>query len=150
MHIPKIDNFTLKCKNSHKVLEDCFEISCVFKTMTFVSQSQLPDTPMSSASDATKQELNAGLQMSITPQTTTTHTRSKPQACKVCGKILSSASSYYVHMKLHSGTKPFACTVSMYSQSKICYSFSMCVFLNACFVGNLLIYSFSNGAHWHF
>lgn len=36
---------------------------------------------------------------------------SKPQACKVCGKMLSSASSYYVHMKLHSGTKPFACTV---------------------------------------
>lgn len=37
--------------------------------------------------------------------------RSKPQACKICGKMLSSASSYYVHMKLHSGTKPFACTV---------------------------------------
>lgn len=37
--------------------------------------------------------------------------RSKPQACKVCGKVLSSASSYYVHMKLHSGNKPFQCTV---------------------------------------
>lgn len=43
-------------------------------------------------------------------QTTSTPTRgSKPQACKVCGKVLSSASSYYVHMKLHSGTKPFQC-----------------------------------------
>lgn len=43
-------------------------------------------------------------------QTTPTSSRgSKPQACKVCGKILSSASSYYVHMKLHSGTKPFQC-----------------------------------------
>lgn len=69
---------------------------------------------MSSASDATKQELNSGLQMSITSQANAAHTRSKPQACKVCGKMLSSASSYYVHMKLHSGTKPFACTVSMY------------------------------------
>ncbi|GLV34965.1 regular [Carabus blaptoides fortunei] len=37
--------------------------------------------------------------------------RGKPQACKVCGKMLSSASSYYVHMKLHSGTKPFQCTI---------------------------------------
>uniref|UniRef100_A0A8D8UTB4 Zinc finger protein 300 n=1 Tax=Cacopsylla melanoneura TaxID=428564 RepID=A0A8D8UTB4_9HEMI len=34
----------------------------------------------------------------------------KPQACKVCGKVLSSASSYYVHMKLHSGNKPYHCT----------------------------------------
>lgn len=42
---------------------------------------------------------------------TPSSSRSKPQACKVCGKMLSSASSYYVHMKLHSGTKPFACTV---------------------------------------
>ncbi|KAL7307673.1 zinc finger and SCAN domain-containing protein 2-like [Trichogramma pretiosum] len=37
--------------------------------------------------------------------------RSKPQPCKVCGKVLSSASSYYVHMKLHSGHKPYHCTV---------------------------------------
>jgi hypothetical protein len=36
--------------------------------------------------------------------------RPKPQACKVCGKVLSSASSYYVHMKLHSGNKPYHCT----------------------------------------
>lgn len=36
---------------------------------------------------------------------------SKPQACKVCGKVLSSPSSYYVHMKLHSGAKPFQCTI---------------------------------------
>lgn len=43
---------------------------------------------------------------------TTTTSRSKPQACKVCGKMLSSASSYYVHMKLHSGTKPYRCGVS--------------------------------------
>lgn len=44
-----------------------------------------------------------------TQTTSTTPRASKPQACKVCGKILSSASSYYVHMKLHSGTKPFQC-----------------------------------------
>jgi len=36
---------------------------------------------------------------------------SKMQSCKVCGKVLSSASSYYVHMKLHSGSKPYQCTV---------------------------------------
>lgn len=36
--------------------------------------------------------------------------RPKPQACKICGKVLSSASSYYVHMKLHSGNKPYHCT----------------------------------------
>ena len=33
----------------------------------------------------------------------------KPQTCKICGKVLSSTSSYYVHMKLHSGNKPFQC-----------------------------------------
>jgi hypothetical protein len=43
---------------------------------------------------------------------TTPRSSSKPQACKVCGKILSSASSYYVHMKLHSGSKPFQCNLS--------------------------------------
>lgn len=38
--------------------------------------------------------------------------RAKPkQTCKVCGKLLSSLSSYYVHMKLHSGNKPYQCTV---------------------------------------
>ncbi|XP_043480022.1 zinc finger protein OZF-like isoform X1 [Leptopilina heterotoma] len=44
-------------------------------------------------------------------QTVKEGTRSKPQPCKVCGKVLSSASSYYVHMKLHSGNKPYHCTV---------------------------------------
>lgn len=37
-------------------------------------------------------------------------TRTKQQKCTVCGKILASASSYYVHMKLHSGHKPYQCT----------------------------------------
>lgn len=41
----------------------------------------------------------------------TTPSRNKRQTCKICGKTLSSPSSYYVHMKLHSGTKPFACTI---------------------------------------
>lgn len=41
-----------------------------------------------------------------------TRTASKPQACKVCGKVLSSPSSYYVHMKLHSGSKPFQCKLT--------------------------------------
>ena len=40
-----------------------------------------------------------------------TSSQSKVQSCKICGKILSSASSYYVHMKLHSGNKPYQCTV---------------------------------------
>ncbi|XP_031779363.1 zinc finger protein 420 isoform X2 [Nasonia vitripennis] len=44
-------------------------------------------------------------------QTVKEGSRSKPQPCKVCGKVLSSASSYYVHMKLHSGNKPYHCTV---------------------------------------
>lgn len=44
-------------------------------------------------------------------QTVKEGTRAKPQPCKVCGKVLSSASSYYVHMKLHSGNKPYHCTV---------------------------------------
>ncbi|XP_034950933.1 zinc finger protein 350-like isoform X1 [Chelonus insularis] len=44
-------------------------------------------------------------------QTVKEGNRSKPQPCKVCGKVLSSASSYYVHMKLHSGNKPYHCTV---------------------------------------
>lgn len=44
-------------------------------------------------------------------QTAKEGSRAKPQPCKVCGKVLSSASSYYVHMKLHSGNKPYHCTV---------------------------------------
>lgn len=69
---------------------------------------------MSTVSDATKQEIQSahGMPHSLSSQSSTGHSRSKPQACKVCGKMLSSASSYYVHMKLHSGTKPFQCTVS--------------------------------------
>lgn len=79
---------------------------------------------MSNISDQTKQEqliqnVHSGLhtmsnnENQSTSNGTSSHTsRSKPQACKVCGKMLSSASSYYVHMKLHSGTKPFRCTVS--------------------------------------
>ncbi|XP_055711260.1 zinc finger protein 70-like isoform X10 [Phlebotomus papatasi] len=80
---------------------------------------QPPDTPISNVSDVAKPELTQssshGMPHSMSGQSNTstgTHTsRSKPQACKVCGKMLSSASSYYVHMKLHSGTKPFQCTV---------------------------------------
>lgn len=38
-------------------------------------------------------------------------TRFSPkQTCEICGKVLSSLSSYYVHMKVHSGNKPYACT----------------------------------------
>jgi hypothetical protein len=73
---------------------------------------------MSTISETTKQELlpnshNIPLSLSSS-QSHHGHTsrNSKPQACKVCGKMLSSASSYYVHLKLHSGTKPFQCTVS--------------------------------------
>lgn len=61
-----------------------------------------------------KQELDSNVaekKIQAMATTTTTSSRSKPQACKVCHKILSSASSYYVHMKLHSGVKPFACLV---------------------------------------
>ncbi|XP_059622395.1 zinc finger protein 260-like isoform X5 [Phlebotomus argentipes] len=80
---------------------------------------QPPDTPMSNVSDVAKPELSQssshGMPHAMSGQSNAsagTHTsRSKPQACKVCGKMLSSASSYYVHMKLHSGTKPFQCTV---------------------------------------
>ncbi|CAG9857104.1 unnamed protein product [Phyllotreta striolata] len=36
--------------------------------------------------------------------------KSKQQKCNVCGKTLSSASSYYVHMKKHSNNKPYHCT----------------------------------------
>ena len=35
----------------------------------------------------------------------------KSQTCRICGKVLSSASSYYVHMKLHSGVKNFQCKI---------------------------------------
>lgn len=59
----------------------------------FGNQSQPPDTPISSASDATKQEITGGIQMSITTQANAT--RSKPQACKVCGKMLSSGKRGY-------------------------------------------------------
>lgn len=47
---------------------------------------------------------------SNSPPRSTSVMRRKTQVCKVCGKVLSSASSYYVHMKSHSDTKPFQCT----------------------------------------
>lgn len=54
---------------------------------------------------------NGPTRQSTGQQTVKEGSRSKPQPCKVCGKVLSSASSYYVHMKLHSGNKPYHCTV---------------------------------------
>ncbi|XP_011299254.1 transcription factor Sp2 [Fopius arisanus] len=54
---------------------------------------------------------NGPSRQSTGQQTVKEGSRSKPQPCKVCGKVLSSASSYYVHMKLHSGNKPYHCTV---------------------------------------
>lgn len=71
-----------------------------------------PGTPL--MTDPPKQEViipNSSAHQMPTHSGGSSSSRSKPQACKVCGKMLSSASSYYVHMKLHSGTKPFACTV---------------------------------------
>ena len=40
----------------------------------------------------------------------TEHIPGKSQSCNICGRVLSSASSYYVHMKVHSNSKPFQCT----------------------------------------
>jgi uncharacterized Zn-finger protein len=54
-------------------------------------------------------QTHVGTTATQTTTSTSVSRGSKPQACKVCGKVLSSASSYYVHMKLHSGTKPFQC-----------------------------------------
>lgn len=54
---------------------------------------------------------NGPSRQSTGQQTLKEGSRSKPQPCKICGKVLSSASSYYVHMKLHSGNKPYHCTV---------------------------------------
>lgn len=42
--------------------------------------------------------------------TTTSVSRSKPQACRICGRVLASTSSYYVHLKSHSNNKPYRCT----------------------------------------
>lgn len=42
---------------------------------------------------------------------------STKQTCEICGKVLSSLSSYYVHMKVHSGNKPYACT---YCEATFC------------------------------
>lgn len=90
-----------------------------YETLRTYFQPQPPDTPMSNISEVPKIEINHnshGMPMPLSSGSS--HhghaARSKPQACKVCGKMLSSASSYYVHMKLHSGTKPFQCTVSLF------------------------------------
>lgn len=67
--------------------------------------------------------------------TSGTTSRSKPQACKVCGKMLSSASSYYVHMKLHSGTKPYRCGVSKVVDSagnNVLDSYNVLISLQVC------------------
>lgn len=97
-----------------------FSLSTLMNLSNFL-QAQQSSTPLSTVSDGTKQDIQTnshGIPISISTQPTTNSTtsssRSKPQACKVCGKMLSSASSYYVHMKLHSGTKPFQCTVILY------------------------------------
>lgn len=80
-----------------------------FNNLLLQTHQQSPiDTSMSIIED-TKPEL--GSLNSMQQQHHGPARGSKPQACKVCGKMLSSASSYYVHMKLHSGTKPFQCTV---------------------------------------
>ncbi|CAI6363209.1 unnamed protein product [Macrosiphum euphorbiae] len=42
--------------------------------------------------------------------TSTSVSRSKPQACRICGRVLASTSSYYVHLKSHSNNKPYRCT----------------------------------------
>lgn len=58
-----------------------------------------------------KPEIISTPQLYPSAQSTTSSSSrsSKPQTCKICNKVLSSASSYYVHMKLHSGSKPFQC-----------------------------------------
>lgn len=54
--------------------------------------SNLPAPPASAAKPAKK-----------------TSNEYKTHSCYVCGKVLSSTSSYYVHMKQHSGHKPYHC-----------------------------------------
>lgn len=100
----------MRC-NEHEnfLLQKCMVDNTIVYLLKTAQQST---TPLSNLPDGPKPDItqpNAhGIQLNLTGQTTSL---SKPQACKVCGKILLSASSYYVHMKLHSGTKPFQCTV---------------------------------------
>ena len=44
-----------------------------------------------------------------TPSSSRKAPETKSHSCYVCGKTLSSTSSYYVHMKQHSGHKPYHC-----------------------------------------
>jgi hypothetical protein len=80
----------------------------------FLDKFQQSETPLTTIQvDQIKPEIitNPAPQQQQQTHQNNTSRGSKPQACKICGKVLSSASSYYVHMKLHSGTKPFTCTV---------------------------------------
>lgn len=96
--------------------EKCFKHVCQCCFHYFLQQHA--DSLMPTLVDQIKPEIMNAMPQHIIHQSNTENTTtqalssprgSKPQACKVCGKVLSSASSYYVHMKLHSGTKPFQC-----------------------------------------
>ncbi|CAG5095451.1 Similar to ZKSCAN4: Zinc finger protein with KRAB and SCAN domains 4 (Homo sapiens) [Cotesia congregata] len=58
------------------------------------------------------------MRQSSSQQTTKEGSRAKPQPCKVCGKVLSSASSYYVHMnqfaihiRTHTASTTYECNI---------------------------------------
>ncbi|XP_054289924.1 zinc finger protein OZF-like isoform X2 [Macrosteles quadrilineatus] len=64
-----------------------------------------------SSSDKSDRNSPTALTIDEQPPSIDTNSTKKTQICNVCGKILSSPSSYYVHMKMHSENKPFACTM---------------------------------------
>lgn len=67
-------------------------------------QNKVSETPrFKTVNDITK-SVSFNLQVCIKPEKI-----DRTQKCRICDKILSSPSSYYVHMKSHSQSKPFQC-----------------------------------------
>uniref|UniRef100_A0A1B6CFV4 C2H2-type domain-containing protein n=1 Tax=Clastoptera arizonana TaxID=38151 RepID=A0A1B6CFV4_9HEMI len=85
--------------------------------LSFYNCPDLADSNSNSSSghediEKSSAELNDVQSSTIVNEETVSTSKPKvAQPCKICGKVLSSASSYYVHMKQHSGNKPFHCPI---------------------------------------
>ncbi|XP_034246133.1 zinc finger protein 765-like [Thrips palmi] len=95
----------MKLKNQGNVeyhRKQAFDLTCRSKSPSKEEESSSSDSQLT-----VDETLNVEGQTRFSTKTT----------CEICGKVLSSLSSYYVHMKVHSGNKPYACT---YCEATFC------------------------------
>lgn len=97
-------------------INDLFLYVMVFEFWKFIARlSRLNQIPLFHIEDkSTMTDKNVLSNLPAPPATAAkpakkTSNEYKTHSCYVCGKVLSSTSSYYVHMKQHSGHKPYHC-----------------------------------------